>query len=101
MTCITYKARNRHTTRRHQRETPALGSGRQNRYTDPLHTASARRRHTFATAVLDATGGNLLVARQAGGWASARTVEDVYGHPDLHDPVFTAALARVWAGGQQ
>ncbi|HEX9354063.1 MAG TPA: hypothetical protein VF933_09645 [Streptosporangiaceae bacterium] len=51
--------------------------------------------------MLDATGGNLLVARQAGGWASTRTVEDVYGHPDLHDPVFTAALARVWAGGQQ
>jgi hypothetical protein len=58
-------------------------------------------RHSFATAVLDATGGNLLVARHAGGWASTRIVEDVYGHPDLHDPVFTAALARVWAGGGQ
>ena len=54
-----------------------------------------------ATAVLDATGGNLLVARHAGGWASTRIVEDVYGHPDLHDPVLTAALARVWAGGGQ
>jgi Phage integrase family len=58
-------------------------------------------RHSFATAVLDAAGGNLLVARHAGGWASTRIVEDVYGHPDLHDPVFTAALARVWAGGGQ
>jgi integrase len=58
-------------------------------------------RHSFTQAVLDASGGNLQVARHAGGWASTRTVEDVYGHPDLHDPVFTAALAAVWAGGQR
>src|SRR6266568_2567067 len=48
MTCVTRKSRNRHTTRHHQRESPALGSARQNRYTNPLHTASAGRRHTFA-----------------------------------------------------
>ena len=29
-------------------------------------------RHGFATAVLDASGGNLVIARDAGGWASAR-----------------------------
>jgi hypothetical protein len=46
--------------------------------------------------VLDATGGNALIARDAGGWASATTVEQVYGHADVHDPVFGAALARVW-----
>jgi len=49
MTCVTSKAGNRHTTRHHQRESPALGSARQNRYTDPLHTASADRRHALAT----------------------------------------------------
>lgn len=53
-------------------------------------------RHTFATAVLDASNGNLLIARDAGGWASAATVEEIYGHVDIHDPTFNAALNRVW-----
>ncbi len=52
MTCVTRKSRNRHTTRHHQRESPALGSARQNRYTNPLHTASAGRRHIFVTDAL-------------------------------------------------
>ena len=30
-------------------------------------------RHTFASAVLDAADGNTLIARDAGGWASATT----------------------------
>ena len=49
MTCVTCKSGNRHTTRHHQRESPARESARQNRYTDPLHTASAERRHTVLT----------------------------------------------------
>ena len=49
MTSITQEAGNRYTARHHQRESPALGSARQNRYTDPLHTASAERRHTTLT----------------------------------------------------
>jgi integrase len=53
-------------------------------------------RHGFATRVLDAAGGNAVIARDAGGWASATTVEQVYGHVDVHDPVFAAALAHVW-----
>ncbi|MFJ7062620.1 tyrosine-type recombinase/integrase [Streptomyces microflavus] len=53
-------------------------------------------RHSFATAVLDAARGNAVIARDAGGWASAATVEQVYGHVDIHDPVFTAALDQVW-----
>ena len=53
-------------------------------------------RHGFATNVLDAAGGNALIARDAGGWASAATVEQIYGHADVHDPVFAAALAHVW-----
>jgi site-specific recombinase XerC len=53
-------------------------------------------RHGFATAVLDASGGDLLIAKAAGGWASARTVDEIYGHPDLHSPAFDAALRAVW-----
>ncbi|HEY5842221.1 MAG TPA: tyrosine-type recombinase/integrase [Mycobacterium sp.] len=53
-------------------------------------------RHSFTSAVLDASGGNLLVARDAGGWASAAMVDEVYGHVDVHDPVFDAALRTVW-----
>jgi integrase len=53
-------------------------------------------RHSFTSAVLDASGGNLLIARDAGGWASAAMVDEVYGHIDVHDPAFDAALRTVW-----
>lgn len=53
-------------------------------------------RHSFATAVLDASGGNLVVTRDAGGWASATTVDEIYAHADMHDPVFDGALRTVW-----
>ena len=53
-------------------------------------------RHGFATAVLDASGGNLVIARDAGGWASATVVSETYAHADVHDPAFDAALRRVW-----
>jgi hypothetical protein len=43
--------------------------------------------------VLDASGGNLLVARDAGGWASTTMVDEIYSHVDVHDPRFDAALA--------
>ena len=49
MTCVTCKTGNRHTTRHDQRESPAREPARQNRYTDPLNTASAERRHTILT----------------------------------------------------
>jgi integrase len=57
-------------------------------------------RHCFATAVLDALDGNLLIARDAGGWASASTVDEIYGHVDIHDPKFNAALREVWGEHQ-
>jgi integrase len=53
-------------------------------------------RHSFTTAVLDASGGNTLIARDAGGWASATMVDQVYGHVDVHDPAFDAALRTIW-----
>ena len=53
-------------------------------------------RHSFTSAVLDASGGNVVIARDAGGWASAAMVDEVYGHVDVHDPAFDAALRKVW-----
>ncbi len=53
-------------------------------------------RHEFASAVLDATRGNLLITRDAGGWASTSTPDEIYGHVDIHDPAFDAALRKVW-----
>ena len=52
MTCITCKTENRHTLHHDQRESPALEPARQNRYTNPLHTASAGRSRTFAVATI-------------------------------------------------
>jgi len=59
MTCVTSKAGNRHTLRHQQRETSALESARQNRYTDPLHTASADRSRTLAMELAYRPGGVL------------------------------------------
>jgi hypothetical protein len=53
MTCVTCEAGNRHTARHHQRESSALESARQNRYTNPLHTATAERSHTLGTALIN------------------------------------------------
>jgi integrase len=53
-------------------------------------------RHSFATAVLDAAGGNLVIARDAGGWSSTSVVDEIYAHVDVHDPAFGAALSTVW-----
>ena len=53
-------------------------------------------RHSFTTAVLDASGGNLVIARDAGGWASTTVVDEIYAHVDLHDSAFDAALRQVW-----
>ena len=76
MTCVTQEARNRHTTRPHQRESSALESARQNRYTDPLHTASAERSHSFANDWLagDGSEGDLM---RLMGWTD-RSMLDLY-----------------------
>jgi integrase len=49
-------------------------------------------RHQFTNDVMDASGGDPLVAKAAGNWASAAMVDEVYGHPDLHSVQFTEAL---------
>ncbi|MFD6862563.1 integrase [Streptomyces diastaticus] len=53
-------------------------------------------RHQITNDVLDVSGGNSMVAKVVGNWASAQMVDEVYGHPDLHSPEFTAALQQVW-----
>ncbi|AYN43304.1 integrase [Streptomyces dangxiongensis] len=53
-------------------------------------------RHQITNDVLDVTNGDSMVAKAVGNWASARMVDEVYGHPDLHSPEFTAALQAVW-----
>jgi hypothetical protein len=53
-------------------------------------------RHQITNDVLDVTDGDSMVAKVVGNWASAKMVDEVYGHPDLHSPEFTAALQAVW-----
>jgi len=55
-------------------------------------------RHTWASALTEATGGNTKAVADEGGWASAKTVEDTYAHL-AGDAVLEAALARVWGAG--
>jgi len=55
-------------------------------------------RHSFTNAVLDASGGDLLIARDAGGWASTAVVDEIYSHVDVHDAAFDAALRKAWGG---
>jgi integrase len=57
-------------------------------------------RHSFISAVLDAADGNLLIARDAGGWVSAAMVDEIYGHVDVHDAAFDAALRQAWGETQ-
>ncbi|MFB7223802.1 hypothetical protein [Streptomyces sp. NPDC056227] len=52
--------------------------------------------HTTTSKILDISGNDPMVAKVAGNWASARTVEEVYGHPDQHSPEFIAVLEAVW-----
>lgn len=52
-------------------------------------------RHQITNDVLDISK-DPMVAKVAGNWASAQMVDEVYGHPDLHSPEFTAALQAVW-----
>ncbi|MFI7560779.1 tyrosine-type recombinase/integrase [[Kitasatospora] papulosa] len=56
-------------------------------------------RHQLTNEVLDVSG-DPMVAKAVGNWASARMVEEIYGHPDLHSPEFSAALQTVWGEEQ-
>jgi integrase len=53
-------------------------------------------RHTTTSKILDVTNSDSWVAKEAGNWASMQTVDEVYGHPDMHSPEFVSALKSVW-----
>jgi len=52
-------------------------------------------RHTWATALTEATGGNTKAVADEGGWASSKTVEETYAHL-AGDPTLEAALETIW-----
>jgi integrase len=52
-------------------------------------------RHTWATALTEATGGNTKAVADEGGWMSARTVEVTYAHL-AGDPTLETALKQIW-----
>ena len=99
MTSITQEAGNRHTAHHHQRESPAPGSARQNRYTDPLHTASAERSHAAATRWLR-DGVPIEVVSTLLGHSSVSVTSSVYGHLTVEDA--RAALEKAgWLTGRE
>lgn len=53
-------------------------------------------RHTWATALTEATGGNTKAVADEGGWASGQTVEVTYAHL-AGDPTLQSALDHIWA----
>jgi integrase/recombinase XerD len=97
MTCVTSKRENRHTAPHHQRETSAPESARQNRHTDPLHTASAERRHTYATWLLR-KGAGMESVKELLGHASITTTIDTYGHLTVEDARKTLEAAGWFTG---
>lgn len=52
-------------------------------------------RHSWATALAEATGGNLKAVADEGGWKSAQTVQDTYAHL-AGSATLEAALDQVW-----
>ena len=52
-------------------------------------------RHTWATALTEASGGNTKMVADEGGWASSQTVEETYAHL-AGDPTLEAALVTIW-----
>jgi integrase len=52
-------------------------------------------RHTWATALTEATGGNTKAVADEGGWMSAQTVEATYAHL-AGNPTLEGALKQIW-----
>ena len=81
----------------HQRESTALESARQNRYTDPLHTASAERSHTYATWLLR-RGAGMESVKELLGHASITTTIDTCSHLTVEDARQTLEAAGWFTG---
>ena len=98
MTCVTPRSGNRHTADHHQHETSAPESTRQNRYTNPLHTASADRRRTYISHLIEDGADPLFVQQQAGhSWASTTAVCTTVGQ-DARNRMLRSAPARAFEG---
>lgn len=95
MTCITPKGGNRHTARHHQHETSALESARQNRYTDPLHTASADRRHTWVTHLTEDGVDRRFIQEAVGHRCDTSTAIYTHVSGDFMNTALRKALAPV------
>ncbi len=93
MTSITQEAGNRHTAGHYQHESPALGSARQNRYTNPVNTASADRRHTYVTHLTEDGVDRRFIQAQVGHECDSSTA--VYTH--VSDDFMNTALRRALA----
>jgi integrase len=52
-------------------------------------------RHTWATALTEATGGNTKAVADEGGWSSSQMIEETDAHL-AGDPALEAALATIW-----
>jgi len=52
-------------------------------------------RHTWATALTEATGGDTKSVADEGGWANSQTVDETYAHV-AGNPILEAALQRIW-----
>jgi len=93
MTSITQEAGNRHTAGHYQHESPALGSARQNRYTDPLHTASADRSRTYVTHLTENGVDRRFIQVQVGHECDSSTAIYTHVSDDYMNTMLRKALA--------
>jgi site-specific recombinase XerC len=93
MTCVTPRSGNRHTADHHQHETSAPESARQNRYTNPLHTASADRSRTYVSHLTEDGVDRRFIQVNVGHETDSSTA--IYTH--VSDDFMNAALRRALA----
>lgn len=93
MTCVTPRSGNRNTVGHHHHETSAPESARQNRNTDPLHTASAERRHSYVTHLTEDGVDRRFIQVQVGHEHDSSTA--IYTH--VSDDFMSTALRKALA----
>ena len=101
MTCVTPRSGNRHTADHHQHETSAPESTRQNRYTNPLHTASADRSRTHVTHQIEDGADPVFVQRQAGHRYQSTTAIYSGVSGDFMNTMMRRALDRAFAAEEE
>jgi site-specific recombinase XerC len=101
MTCVTPRSGNRHTADHHQHETSAPESTRQNRYTNPLHTASADRRHSHVTHQIEDGADPVFVQRQVGHRYQSTTAIYSGVSGDFMNTMMRKALDKAFAADEE